>query len=547
MTQNFRRWTILLSVLATFGLIVGFHPLSAEAYPFVSISEIQGDGFTTPYNYQYVETTGIVTADYQYESKRGYFIQDPVGDGDPATSEGLFVYDRYDSVSLGDEVLIAGRITEYDELTEMGYTQYCYVLSSDNPLPEPVELNPPSDDTASDIYYEALECMLVTVSEMDIVAGTDVYGEAAGVVADSDIDHVFRDDPAGTGEIIFTDDAGGYVLNVRTGNVVKGLVGPLDYTYDEYKILPVRDAQIEVIPKGSGIGLGRGRAETRGISIASYNMFNLFESGYGDVEVKLAKHALTIREYLREPDLIAVQEVENPELLELLANTPPIIADYGVVLIEGPDSRGIDVGLLYRTDKISIISYEARQTTTDLDDGYGPGGGLLFSRPPLVVHLEILGKGKKAESSDLWVIVNHFKSKSVYAPYYADTTPRRVEQAAWVGSLVDEIQVTDPDAQVIVIGDLNDFEDSEPIQTLVDGGLHDLIYDVDKEDRYTYIYRGVSQVLDHILITPSLEEIVNEVMVFHSNIDFPNPLYGEDPTIGIRSSDHDLLLAGFDI
>ncbi|MFX0211224.1 MAG: endonuclease/exonuclease/phosphatase family protein, partial [Candidatus Hodarchaeota archaeon] len=265
----------------------------------------------------------------------------------------------------------------------------------------------------------------------------------------------------------------------------------------------------------------------------------------------------TIREYLREPDLIAVQEVEKLELLEQLAATPPIEADYGAILIDGPDSRGIDVGLLYRTDRVTVMSAEARQTCTTLDDGYGPGedpnfpcpagSNPLFSRPPLVVHLEILGKGKNAETSELWVIINHFKSKSVYAPYYADTTPRRIEQAAWVSYLVDEIQGDDPNAPVIVLGDLNDFEDSLPLQTLMDGGMHDLIFDVAKEERYTYIYRGVSQVLDHILITPSLEDAVNEVMVVHSNIDFPNLLYLNDPTVGICSSDHDLIVAGLDI
>ncbi|MFX0208855.1 MAG: hypothetical protein ACFFDT_22925, partial [Candidatus Hodarchaeota archaeon] len=390
MTQIKNRWAIILCVMTSFGIVVGLSPISADAYPFYSIPEIQGDGWDTPREWQYLQTKGIVTADYQSEEKSGFFLQDPIGDNDPDTSDGIYVYepsyktwwgDTVFEVNVGDEIELVGRAREYYGLTEIDRVSSVTILSTDNSLPEPVELNPPSNDYASDVYYEALEGMLVSVSEMKAVAGTNYYGEAAGVVADLNVDHAFRDDPAGTGEIIFTDDAGGYVLNLRTGNIVKGLVGPLDYNYDEYKILPARDADLKIIPKGSGNGLGRGRAETQGLSIATYNMYNLFEEGYGDLEVKLAKHALTIREYLREPDLIAVQEVEKLELLEQLVATPPIEADYGVVLIDGPDSRGIDVGLLYRTDRVTILSAEARQTCTTLDDGYGPGEDPNFPCP----------------------------------------------------------------------------------------------------------------------------------------------------------------------
>ncbi len=563
MTQMKSRWAIILTVLTAFGLIVGFNPISATAYPFVSISEIQGDGFSSLYKNQYVETRGIVTADFQSKSKRGYFIQDPVGDGNPATSDGILVYDRYDYVSVGDEVLIGGKVSEYYGLTEIYYTSYYTVLSTGNPLPEPVELNPPFDDYASDVYYEALEGMLVSVSDLKVVAATDGYGEIAGVVEDLDIDRVFRDDPAGTGELIFTDDAGGYKVIAKTGDLVKGLHGPLDYTYDEYKILPSSNEPPTVIEKGSDLKIRPKQGRKGGISIATYNMYNLFDefddpekddTVYSSSKVNrlLSKHAHTIKEILQEPDLIAVQEVENIEILERQATTSPIEAEYGAVLIEGPYYRAVDVGLLYRKDKVTILSAEARQTCTTLDDEYGPGydpnfpcppgTNPLFSRPPLIVHLEIKGDGSR-----LWLIINHFKSKSIYGPSYADTTPRRIEQAAWVGNLVDEIQDSHPEAPVIVLGDLNDFVDSEPIQVLVDGGLRDLILDVEKEDRYTYIYRGASQVLDHIMITPSLEGAYDDMEVQHFNVDYPYPSYAYDANTGIRSSDHEVLIATFDL
>jgi predicted extracellular nuclease len=541
MTLLQKRKSIIFSVFAITLFLVSLFPISAQGYSVVTIPEIQGGGWESPYKWQWVETTGIVTADYQWESKRGFFIQDPVGDGNSSTSDGIFVYERYDVVDLGDQIVLRGKVTEYYGLTEIYPVESITILSSDNDLPEPVELDPPFDDYDSDVYYESLEGMLVSVPDMKVVAGTNQYGECAGVRPHLGVNRVFEDDPQGTGELIFTDDAGGFELNVRSGWLVKGLSGPLDYTYDEYKVLPASDAKIKVIPKGSGIGLGRGRAENNGLTVATYNMFNLFDDS--NAEYKLAKHAWTIHNLLREPDLIAVQEAEELDLLERLAETKPIKASYEAVLIEGPDARGIDVGLLYRADRVTVLSAEARQTNTTLDDGYGPGEGLLFSRPPLVVHLEVLD----ADGLDLWLIINHFKSKGQYPPYYADTTPRRVEQAEWVVSLVEEIQIGEPQARVVVLGDLNDFECSEPLETLEDSGLINLIWEVRKADRYTYIYRGVSEVLDHILVTQSMEDLVDEVLIVHSNTDFPEPLYGDDSSIGFWSTDHDILIAAFDL
>lgn len=578
MTQTKKRRLFTACFLSMFVIMLGFAPGGAPAYdnPDYSIPVIQGDGFVNTKNNQYVDTWGVVTADYQaYGLKSGFFVQDPVGDGNPATSDGIFIYHYKFDVNVGDMVNLSGKVSEYYGMTQM-YKPYITLVSTGNPIPDPVELNPPFDDYASDVYYEALEGMLVSVESMRTVAGTNQYGEAAGVVAYSGVRRVFLDDPAGTGGIIFTDDAGGHVVNTRTGNIVRNLYGPLDYTYDEYKVLPSADNPPQVEPEWwaesdyvPDLGL------SGGLTVATYNMYNLFDEfddpdkydnddplpTTAEVELQLTKHALAIHDLLQMPDLIAVQEVENIEILERLADTEPIAGVYGAVLIEGPYYRAVDVGLLYRLDRVEILNAEARQSCTDLPDGYGPGEdpnfpcpegyNPLFSRPPLVVHIKTIPKGpswswwRNMFSTELWLIINHFKSKSTYAPTYADTEPRRVEQAEWCGALVDEIQGADPSAKVMVIGDLNSFEWEAPITTLEAGGLMDLIYQVPKSSRYTYIYRGVSEVLDHILITPSLGSIFLKAKVVHFNVDFPEPFFGDDPTTGVRSSDHEVLMASF--
>jgi predicted extracellular nuclease len=550
-----------------FVVMIGLTPGMAQAYdnPDYTIPEIQGDGWSNTVS----GTWGVVTADYQDEVKRGFFVQDPVGDGNPATSDGIFVYhDSYD-VEVGDYVKLQGKVSEYYGMTQM-YKPWITIEDTGYPLPEAVELNPPTDDYASDVYYESLEGMLVCVSEMRVIAGTDHFNEIAGVVADSGIKRVFEDDPVGTGEIIFADDSGGLVINVRTGTLLKNLCGPLDYTYGEYKIQPSADLPPEIVPEWwaeSDCVWPRGLRF--GFTVATYNMYNLFDEfddpdkidgppSAEEVELQLTKHALTIKEILRMPDLIAVQEVENIEILERLTKTKPIQGKYGAVLIDGPYGRAVDVGLLYRKNRVTIVSAEARQTCTDLDDGYGPGTdpnfpcpegyNPLYSRPPLVVHLKTHGKwyrGRHGGGTDLWLIINHFKSKSTYAPTYADTEPRRIQQAEWVSSLVDEIQDNNCRAKVMVIGDLNSYENEAPITTLIDGGLTNLVFEVNKRSRYSYIYRGMSGVLDHILITPSLHRNFLFARFVHFNTDFPYPLWNGDPTTGIRSTDHDVFMASF--
>jgi predicted extracellular nuclease len=555
--------------------MVGLNPgiVQAGTYenPVYTIPEIQGDGFVNTMDPDtYIDTYGVVTADYQDEGKRGFFVQDVEGDGNPATSDGIFCYQYAWNVEVGDYVKLSGKVSEYYGMTQM-YKPYTTIISHDNPLPEPVELNPPFDDYASDVYYEALEGMLVSVDRMRAVAGTNQYGEAAGVRSDLGIKRVFQDDPAGTGEIIFTDDAGGCLVSARTGNTIVGLVGPLDYSYDEYKVLPSADNPPQVLsewwaesdwvwPKGLRWGF----------TVATYNMYNLFDEfdadgkddptylDTEDVEFMLTKHAVAIRELLRVPDLIAVQEVENLEVLERLTQTDPIAGIYGAVLVDGPDARGIDVGLLYRLDRVEVISFEARQTCTDLPDEYGPGTdpnfpceegfNPLFSRPPLVVHLRTIVNSwwcRYRSGTDLWIIANHFKSKGVYPPTYADPEPRRIQQAEWVASLVDEIKDANRYAKVIVLGDLNSFNTEAPIHTLQDAGLTNLINRVPKCLRYTYIYRGVSEVLDYIMISRSLRWRFIHARIVHFNVDFPYDFWADDPTTGIRSSDHEVFMASF--
>jgi predicted extracellular nuclease len=200
--------------------------------------------------------------------------------------------------------------------------------------------------------------------------------------------------------------------------------------------------------------------------------------------------------------------------------------DYQPVLVEGFDSRLIDVGYLVRGDQATIVSVEQRSAPGDL-----------FSRPPLVLHVEI---HTPSGSVQLYVINNHFLSMSGGEEA---TEPRRLAQAEWNLTLVQEILAEDSGALIAIVGDLNSLFLSAPIQALRDGDMIPVFDTLPAEERYTYIYQGESQVLDYIIITSTLLDLLQRVEVLHLNADFPPQ--APDDTSPLGESDHDPVIAVF--
>lgn len=145
--------------------------------------------------------------------------------------------------------------------------------------------------------------------------------------------------------------------------------------------------------------------------------------------------------------------------------------------------------------------------------------------------------------TNLTVIVNHFKSKSGGEE---EALPRRIQQAEFVRGIVDEILTENLDTNLVVIGDLNDFIDSVPLQTITNtSSLENLNFLLEKEDSYSFIFNGISEFLDYILVTPGLKNDLISYKSIHINADYPVPLLGEEDTTSRRSSDHDILSGKF--
>ena len=77
--------------------------------PAVTIMDIQGAGHVSPYDGVEVTTTGVVTA----VAFNGYYVQDPVGDGDDETADGMFVFQTFSLPSVGDLVQLTDRVSEF--------------------------------------------------------------------------------------------------------------------------------------------------------------------------------------------------------------------------------------------------------------------------------------------------------------------------------------------------------------------------------------------------------------------------------------------------
>jgi len=515
----------------------------------VPIWAVQGPGFASPYKLKSLTTEGVVTG--LFPELGGFWIQSLTPDDDPATSEGLFVYvgEEPVEVAVGDRVRVRGRVRERGAQTELhiGAPEDVEVLSEGLPTPQPVPVDPPVEDEEAVAYFEPLEGMLVSLPGPAVAVGpVNQYGEYALVLAERGVDRVLHGDPTGflirvdDGSLIRHEDGSTLPYFVRTGDQVVDLVGPLAYTFGNYKIEPLATPTVVTAPVPPLPQLPEPGPDE--FSIATFNVENLFD--YRDphpvsdppkpsrrqYEWRLDRLAAAIRA-LGAPIIVGVQEIEGSNVLEDLAARPEI-ADYHYhgFWIDGPGGR--DVGFLVRGDRAEVVGVGQYQA---------PEG--LFSRPPLMITATV--RTESAGEITVYAIVNHFISK---AGGEALTEPRRVREAEWNAHLVDQILEHDPDAYVVVLGDLNDYYDSAPLRALVEGStpggrLVHALAGVEREERYSFIYQGVSQLLDHILVTPSLAEHMEWATPLHINADYPLPRpETPDPH---RCSDHDPVVAMF--
>jgi predicted extracellular nuclease len=259
----------------------------------------------------------------------------------------------------------------------------------------------------------------------------------------------------------------------------------------------------------------------------------------------LAKRAAAVRAALRDCTIVGLQEVEGKDEVwaALAAGAGP---GYRYDYYESADARDITVGILYRADRVELRSSSPQQACTATDYGVDyaavrgprghanpcqPGSYPLFDRPPYVADVTVSTEDG-TRRMDLRVSVNHFKSKTGDE---RENLPRRVAQAAFVAGLMAE-------PHAIALGDFNDSPGSDTLAQFA-GLTNVLDRFVSGEDRYTYIYNGRADALDHFVMTRDLDPYFLGGRPLHINADYPD-LRAPDAS-GTRSSDHDPIFVRF--
>ena len=587
---------------------------SATATPGpLRIHDIQGTSWVSPHNGDTVgNVPGVVTALRTDGASKGFWIQDPNPDNNPATSEGVFVYtSSAPVVAVGDSVLVSGKVSDYYQLasgdtladtsnlsvTEIG-TPTVTVLSSGNALPAPIVLSAADvpDTYAPNLgganiestpitparsvldYYESIEGMRVEADNTRVIGPSDAYGEQYVTVKPNEA-VTYRggsellgenDSPSGRLEVVADN---GSNPEVSVGDTFTGAtIGTIDYS--EYGGYVLAASSLGTVQAGNlAPVVAKGISAKHEISVATYNVENLAP---GDAASKYQKLAEGIVTNLAKPDIIAVEEVQDDNgatddgtvasdaTLDKL--TAAIVAaggpQYSYREIDpvndqdgGQPGGNIRSVLLFNPAVLSFVdkgSSTVNRSTTGtqvVSNGGNPDLTLSpgridptnpvwgSSRKPLVAEFSYGGK-------TVFVIANHFdaklgdQSQDGRFQFPAQSSAlQRSGQAQVEHDFVQNILNIKKKADVVVVGDLNDYQFSPALASLRTGTadgtgpsiLTDLITTLPVNQQYTYDYDGVSEVLDHILVSPGITDPVYQVV--HVNSEYANQTSDHDPQV----------------
>jgi len=552
----------------------------------VTIGSIQGAGATTPVAGTTVRIEGTVVGDFQTGGFDGYYVQD-AGDGDPATSDAVFVHAVGGAaVNAGDVVNVAGVVNEAFGQTQitLGDVEVCATGAQ---LPAPTALTLP----ATTEQREALEGMRVTLPQQlaigesfdlarfgtfSLTLGrqyqpTQLYDagspEAIALAAENVAGSITVDDGRSNQNPDPAIHPDGEVFTLantfRSGDLVTNATGVLDYRFDGWNIQPTQ---------GADFAVGNPRTEAPevegALTVASFNVLNYFTTLTGpdargandavEFERQESKIVTALAEI--DADVFGLLEIENngtavaalaDALNERLGADVYDYIDTGVI---GTDA--IATALIYKPASVTPAgSFQLMDQSKDprwLDDRNRPGLTQSFT---------------DAAGAAFTVVVNHLKSKGSDCNSSGDPIDPngqgncngvRTQAAA---ALADWL-ATDPTGngagRELVLGDLNSYAQEDPMQVLYGAGYTDLGERFEGGDSYTYVFDGQLGSLDHALAGPALLGEVTDAAVWNVNADEPS-LIDYDMTFkapaqdalfapdAYRSSDHDPVVVGLDL
>lgn len=356
-------------------------------------------------------------------------------------------------------------------------------------------------------------------------------------------------------------------FEVATGDAFNGpITGVVGYSFQNYKIYVSLDEMKAAHTKGNAMPEKTTivKAEDK-LTIASYNLENFSNNTKTTTADKARKLARAFAIDMQNPDIIGVTEVQDnngPDAGDSKAAASyerliQAIKDAGGVQYEyvnidpvnnedgGQPNANIRVGFLYNPARVTLtegaphgnattaVSYENGKLTHNPGRIEPNNEAFNSSRKPLAAQFEFQGES-------VIVIANHWNSKSGDTPLFGSTQPpiygsevQRKKIANIVHQFIADIKMKNPEANIVSVGDFNDFQFSDALKIHEGNVMTNMINRVDNADRYSYVYQGNSQVLDHILVSNNLVE-QTEIDILHINADFTD--------MAGRASDHDPIL-----
>ncbi len=571
----------------------------------VTIPAIQGSGAKSGMDGTSVTTSGIVTK----LLNNGFYLQDPDGDGDPATSDGIFVFtSTAPTVAVGDKVTVSAKVQEYsistsaaslaNPLTELSSVSAISVVSSGNQLPLPVNVSLASLSSPSDM--ERYEGMLVHITDALTVNQTNFVGTWGQLTVSAggrtlNPTNVLRPGPAALAmqaanlarSVVLDDGSAAKFPNptpylwqdgtVRAGDTLSGVTGVVDFgpSTDSttgplaYKIHPTA-APVFARP----IARPATPPDVGGnVRVASSNVLNFFTTftngssvpGGGACPSAGCRGADNLGEFNRQrtkiiealsglnADVVGLMEIQNSgnfavqNLVDGL-NAKLGINTYAAVPLPaaGTGTDAIRVALIYKPGKLGLMG----ASMSDIDP---------INNRPTFAQGFVLPNGEKFA-----VAVNHLKSKgSCGSGANGDTGDlqgcwnlQRQQQAQRLLDWLPTVKATAGTDNIIMLGDFNAYAQEDPIHLLTSNGIVDLVGKFDPAD-YSYVFDANAGRLDHGLGTPAIAAKVTGATSWHINADEPewtdynteDKVAGNDwyqPT-AFRASDHDPMLIGLNL
>lgn len=254
-----------------------------------------------------------------------------------------------------------------------------------------------------------------------------------------------------------------------------------------------------------------------GRSVIFYNVENLFDTKndprtnddnftpYGEYrwdeeryEKKLANISEAINLIKEQPLLIGLAEIENHNVIERLIEMPGMDdTDFKYVHYNSPDRRGIDVALLYDSKEFEVLSSKKMPVKLENNRGFN-------TRDILYVEGLISGSVKTH------VFVNHWSSRR---EGQIESEHKRIKAATVLREKVDDILEYDANANIIIIGDFNDYPTNKSLNQVLrakeagyenEGDLINLLFDEHENDEGTSVYQRDWSVLDQIVISQAI-------------------------------------------